>query len=102
MNRPISSVRISTVALQSGSPLGSGPEWRLNERLLEITQRQYWDLYRNNEYEHVWIAHSPKENKWHIGSATAGTSLGEFDSFEQAEEHLVVLSVIERFKGAER
>lgn len=75
-------------------------EWRRNTRLdTTFPTQRYYDLFVDGEYQHVWVRHDMTADKYYLGNYYSD-AIGEFDSIQDAEDHLVVLQVIRRFERA--
>ena len=74
--------------------------WRRNPRLDAVypTQR-YYDLFVDGLYQHVWVRHDTTADKYYLGNYYSD-AIGEFDSIQDAEDHLAVLQIIKRFERA--
>ena len=73
-------------------------EWRLNERLSSVfPEDKYYDLHVGNVYQNVWIRETA--GRFCLASYKHD-NLGDFDSIQDAEDHLIVLNVVERFERA--
>lgn len=74
--------------------------WRLNNGLSgAYPHSKFYDLFVDGQYQHVWVREDVRTNKFYLGDYEHD-SAGEFDSIQDAEDHLVVLQVIRRFERA--
>jgi hypothetical protein len=72
-------------------------EWRVNSNLSN-ERRMYWDLFNNGVYQHAWICLEQSTGKYALHTWDA--TLGEYDTFSQAEEHIIAVAVVNRFRQA--
>lgn len=77
-------------------------EWRLNFGLADTVHKGYrfHDLYVGGEYQHIWLRENVSSGKFDLARMGMTDYIGEFDSIQDAEDHLVVLDVITRFERA--
>ena len=61
--------------------------------------QRYHDLFVDGQYQHVWIRKDVRTGKFYLGNYK-NDAVGEFDTFQEAEDHLIVLDVIDRFERA--
>lgn len=74
--------------------------WRLNNGLSgAYPHSKFYDLFVGGEYQHCWVRHDMTADKYYLGNYYSD-AIGEFDSIQDAEDHLVVLQVIRRFERA--
>lgn len=73
--------------------------WRRNLRIEETQPGfEYWDMYKDGEYQHAWITCSLRERKYALNAWDG--QLGTYDSFADADAHAVALAVMDRFRRA--
>jgi hypothetical protein len=78
-------------------------EWRLNnsQAIRDTFPRfKYYDLFVNNKYQSIWIREDSATGVFELAKAGTADYIGPFSSIQEAEDHLIVLDVIDRFERA--
>jgi hypothetical protein len=77
-------------------------EWRLNFGLSDKVYKGYrfHDLFVGDEYQHIWLRETLSTGKFELARSGMADYIGEFDSIQEVEDHMIVLDVINRFEQA--
>jgi hypothetical protein len=75
-------------------------EWRLNTSLSYTESVEFFDLFVDDVYQHMWLQHYVGSDVWQFVSHSFPRYRSPFfKSMEEAKEHLTTFNVINKLEG---